>query len=300
MNIDLHLHTVVSDGTMYPEELLRTAARLELKTISITDHDSVGAFLPPFSGMIAMAGELGITLLTGMELDSIYQDQEIHILGYGINVRDPRLTAHLTEVQSLRRKKTMEQFTEICRLFPHVSFPEKELWITERQTMMKPHLVHLLLRKGLFDEYRKAAQWISRHVSVVTRVPKFPTSEMIHLIKQAGGTTVLAHPGYYEVEKGIDLERMIRDLLPVGLDGLEIIYPYMGTSPAFPDRESEEAAHRRLLVLAEEYGLLGTIGSDAHSITQMEEFTLHPRSLIAATASIDWFQVFSPPSRTFS
>ena len=85
-NIDLHLHTIVSDGEMTPGEILICAQELRLTEISITDHDAVGAYRNFGTDPIKDAKEMGITLIPGIEMDSSFSDVEVHVLGYGIDV----------------------------------------------------------------------------------------------------------------------------------------------------------------------------------------------------------------------
>ena len=111
---------------------------------------------------------------------------------------------------------------------------------------MKPHLVHAMLEQGLFSEYRAAAHWLGQIAQVPVVVPKLPLAAAISLLRQAGGEAVLAHPGFLVREMGIALESLLAEFVPLGLAGLEVDYPYIGTSPAFPDAAAEQAMIQEL------------------------------------------------------
>ena len=137
---------------------------------------------------------------------------------------------------------------------------------------MKPHLVHAMLDQGLFSEYRAAAYWLSQNAQVPVVVPKLPLASAIALIRNAGGEAVLAHPGYLARETAISLYSFLEEFVPLGLAGLEVDYPYFGTSPAFPDLRSERKLIGELRALAGQFDLKETRGSDAHDTEALKKF----------------------------
>lgn len=268
---DLHLHTIVSDGEMTPADILTCAKSLNLRTISITDHDAVGAYIH-FGDIIQQAEEMGLSLIPGIELDSYYEEVEIHVLGYGIDIHHEELNRYLSYVHSLRRQRIKEQIVKINRYYNKELIKEEEIFIPSRDTLMNPHLVHLLLRHGLFSGYKEAARWISANAKSSVTVPKPSTAEMINLVKKAGGRAFMAHPGYYIFESGLNIDKMIQDLQPVGLDGMETEFPYLGTGSKFQTRESVREVIESFKRVAHEYGLAVSRGSDAHTVPQMTAF----------------------------
>ena len=149
---------------------------------------------------------------------------------------------------------------------------EEEIIIPIRDTLMKPFLVWPLLKMGMFSEYRDASQWVSKNTKPTIKVPKSSTHQMIELINRAGGKAFLAHPGYYILEKEININQMITELKPHGLVGLESRYPYYKTGPKFQTKESETEMIEFLESTARKHNILTSGGSDAHSLTQMIEF----------------------------
>jgi predicted metal-dependent phosphoesterase TrpH len=227
---DLHIHTLVSDGDAEPETLLLAAQEAGLKRISFTDHDALGAYRHFSSDIFARARELGLELVAGIELDTDYQNNEVHLLGYSINLNNEALNAHLALTQGLRKKRVALQIELINRHFGKIVVDSSQVFVARRDTLMKPHLVHAMLNHKLFPNYKEANRWISESAKVAIEVPKLPLADGVRMIRGAGGEAVLAHPGYLVREKGIALEPLLKELIPLGLSGVEVDYPYVGTS----------------------------------------------------------------------
>jgi hypothetical protein len=273
-DIDLHLHTLVSDGNCTPLEMLQAAKAAGLVRVSFTDHDALGAYRH-WGDMFAKANELGIELLSGIELDTNYRDEELHLLGYGFAVEDKALNERLRLVQGLRRQRVLRQLEDVNRYFGRKVVERKKVLLPQRDSLMKPHLVHAMLAQGLFPEYREAARWLSQNAGVPIHVPKLPIADAIAMIVRAGGEAVLAHPGYIVAETEIKLEEMLAELAPLGLAGIEVDYPYYQEkepAPAFPDPAAESAMIERLRELAERFHLKATRGSDAHDTDALKKF----------------------------
>ena len=268
---DLHLHTLVSDGNATPQQMLNAAYEVGLGTISFCDHDALGAYRH-FGDVFARAKELGIELLTGIELDTDYHGRELHLLGYGFDLDDAALNQHLDLTQRLRKDKVTLQLAIINRFFGRLVIDPAKVLIPHRDTMMKPHLVHAMLDQGLFSEYRAAAHWLEQIAQVAVVVPKLPMAAAISLLRSAGGEAVLSHPGFLVREMGISLAAFLDEFVPLGLSGLEVDYPYMGTSSFFANLESERVMIDELHSLARRFKLKETRGSDAHDVNALKKF----------------------------
>lgn len=271
-NFDLHLHTIVSDAEITPAEILDCAKELNLKKISITDHDAVGAYIYFEYDLFIKAKEMGIAVIPGIELDSFYADVEVHVLGYGIDVKNRELTDYLANIHFLRKQRIEEQLEKINHFYKKEVIKKGEIFIPHRDTLMKPHLVHALLKKDLFSEYREASCWMSENAKSSIVVPKPSVAEMIGLVRGAGGQAFLAHPGYFILEGGLNIDKMIIELQPLGLTGLEVEYPYFQSGPKFQSREIEEEMINSLKQTARKYNLKTSRGSDAHHLEQMRAF----------------------------
>ena len=212
-SIDLHLHTLVSDGNATPLEMLQPAKELGLAQISITDHDALGAYRH-WGDLFARAKELGIELVSGIELDADFRRRELHLLGYGFNVDDPALNRHLAATQRIRKQRVRLQLAIINQFFKRKVVDSRKVFLPQRDTLMKPHLVHAMIDQGLFADYRQAAGWLSDIARVQIHVPKLPLPDAIAMIRNAGGEAILAHPGYMVKETDISLASSWRNSSP--------------------------------------------------------------------------------------
>lgn len=278
---DLHIHSLVSDGENTTPEILDAAARLGLRRISITDHDALGAYHHFNIDAISKAHELGIHLVTGIELDTDYRGSEVHLLGYGIDVGHAELNAHLKHVQTQRRQRIQLQAKAIHSHFGRQVVDLDAIFLSERDTVMKPHLFHFLARAGLVEDYRAFKRLLEQHARVDVRIDRPPLHEAISLVLRAGGKPVLAHPGYL-AKNNLDLDALVKEMADCGLAGLETDYPYwQPRNPGcsrFPDLESEQRMVASVRDLADRFNLVTTRGSDAHDLDALEWFNRH-RSL---------------------
>lgn len=272
--IDLHLHTLVSDGCATPLEMLAAAGEVGLKQVSFTDHDALGAYRH-WGDLFARAKEMDIELISGIELDTNYRDEELHLLGYGFKIDDKALNERLRLVQGLRRQRVLRQLEDINRFFGRKVVERKKILLPQRDSLMKPHLVHAMLDQGLFPDYPEAARWLSINAPVPIHVPKLPMADAIVMIMRAGGEAVLAHPGYMVAETAIQLDEMLAELAPLGLAGIEVDYPYYQEkepAPAFPDKAAENAMVEKLRESGERFHLKMTRGSDAHDVEALKKY----------------------------
>lgn len=269
---DLHIHTLVSDGEEEPQAMLVAARELGLRRIAFTDHDAVGAYRHFAPDLFAVARAQGLDLVSGIELDSEFRGREVHVLGYGFDLADRNLAGYLESTQALRREKVGLQIEKVNRRLRRPAIDPEKVMLPQRDTLMKPHLVHILMRQGLFADYPTAARWLRGAARVPIVIPKLSAAAAVRLVVAAGGQAVLAHPGFLVREAGVDLEALLADLRPAGLAGMEIEYPYHLTSPSFPDPASEREMVEELRRVADRHRLFATRGSDAHTVAQLQAF----------------------------
>lgn len=277
MKRDYHMHTYLSDGTPSPAELVRACIELRVDEISITDHDSIGAYPEAFEA--ARGSKLRI--VPGGEFDCTYQQIEIHMLAIGLDLSNQPLNNHLASIQAARKRRATEQAQAINKFYKRDVIDLTEIF-ARCQTFMNPHLIHAMMDQGMFDQYeppdryKQAARWMKQNIKVDTVIEKPGAEAMIRLIHGAGGIAVLAHPAYYQKD-GYDLHQMVADLKDIEMDGLEVYYPYFQEgSREFPTANHEREAIALLHDLAGRHGLQETIGSDSHQIEQLRAF--HARS----------------------
>ena len=273
MKKDYHMHTYLSDGEPSPEELVRACLDLNLEEISITDHDSIGAYPMVFD----MVKRTKMRIVPGAELDCTFGDIELHMLGFGLDIENSALNAHLGQIQASRKRRAAEQADAI-----NTHYGKKVINLdaicARCQTFMNPHLIHEMIDQGLFDDYelpdryKKAQSWMKKNIRVNAVIQKPTAEEMIRLIHDADGTAVLAHPGYY-VKDGYNLQNLVADLKELGMDGIEVVYPYFQEdSREFPTLAHEKEAVKMIRELGHKYELSESSGSDAHQLEQLRAF----------------------------
>jgi 3',5'-nucleoside bisphosphate phosphatase len=268
---DFHLHTIVSDGELTPEELLREAAARGVTQLSITDHDALGAYRWREGAAFSLASRLGLALTVGIEMDADVDGVEVHVLGFDLSLEDARLNAHLARVRQARVERARRELPIVNGLLGAGTVRESDVFAPGRETLMRPHFIHPILeRSGRFSSYEDANAWYRENVKAGVSVPKPTLAEAVALIHGAGGWAALAHPAYYERERGLQITARLPELRALGLDGIEMDYPYHACSPHVFSPEQEQAYAAGLRAAAEPLGLRATRGTDCHSARDFE------------------------------
>lgn len=262
---DLHLHTTYSDGRFTPSELVDAAALAGLRAIALTDHDHTGG-LPEAR---TRAERYRLEVLTGVEINTVWQDRELHVLGYCFDetldwwndlmqaqrdARERRMQAFVTRLQHLGAPVTLEEVKEVAG----------------NGAIGRPHLAQVLVAKGIVSTEQQAfEQFLSADApGYVPREGMSPV-DAIRAIRKAGGVAGIAHPRSAPLEAptpgggapapngmeprfGLN-QGVIGELVAEGLGALEVVHP----------------SHPPLLreyyrSMAEYYGLVWTGGSDDH------------------------------------
>ncbi|MBR5224828.1 MAG: PHP domain-containing protein, partial [Clostridia bacterium] len=246
MKADLHLHTTASDGSLTPAELTALAAREGFDVIAVSDHDSV-------SGVLAAqeAGkQLGVSVIPAVEL-SCGAAKEIHILGYGIDIRNEALLDFCRARRENREARARQMCEQLAQEGKSISFDR--VMELARGVVGRPHVARALLEAGHVSSIRDA---FDRFLvpGKPGYVPKedVKVADAVSLIRAAGGAAVLAHP--MELKMGeMALEALIREWKTQGLDGIEVWHP---------SAANNHAAYLERLARREE--LLITGGCDYH------------------------------------
>lgn len=269
MLADFHLHTLVSDGTLDPAAVVREAAARDVTHLAITDHDALGAYAWEDGRVFAEARRLGLELTVGIEMDADLDGLEVHLLGLDLRLDDGPLNAHLERVRETRFARARRELQIVADLLGPEAIREEDVFAPGRQTLMKPHFIHPLLERGRFGSYEEANAWFRKNVKSGVAVPKPPLAEAIALVHGAGGWTSLAHPGYYQRD-GYPVAERLPVLRGLGLDGVELHYPYQACSPHQWTAADERAFIAEVGAVAEALGLKTTRGSDSHTPADFE------------------------------
>ncbi len=243
MFADLHLHTNFSDGTFTPEELAAHGKRCELAAMSLTDHDTVEGC----ERMAAACEVEGIEFITGTELTTESRGNELHLLGYGVDVENQKLLTETAKFQQVRQNRIREMVARLNQLNVPLQV-EAVFKLANCRSPGRPHVARALVQAGLCANLDEAFERYLK-VNRPAWVPKFKISarEAIVLIHQAGGVAVMAHPGLNRTDE------VIPEMVAAGLDGIECFHSKHSASTAVHYQQ-----------MAAKYGLLVTGGSDCH------------------------------------
>ncbi len=248
MCIDLHTHSIYSDGTATPAELIRMAVACNLKGFALTDHDTVEG-VPE---IIRLGQEFNVPVISGLEISAMHRGYSLHILGYGIDPENIALGQWLDKLQQGRAERNIKILEKLASMGIAISAEEVAQLSRCGQTG-RPHIARLLLDKGYVKTMNEAFKlYLGRNKPAWCSRFSYTASESIDIIHQAGGIAVFAHPG--PMDSGMKTQpQIIRELVECGLDGLEIFYP-----------SHTRKMKKRLNSLAKQYKLLITGGSDYH------------------------------------
>lgn len=242
---DLHVHTVCSDGTFSPEEVIREAARIGLKTVAITDHDTVDGVRPAQEEGLRR----GVNVIPGIELSGYFHPYEVHIMGLFIDIYDQDLTEKFLQM----RRERVERISTIVERLQELGVnikAEEVLDVAGSSPPGRMHVAEVLVKHGYCLDITEA---FSRYIGDDGHayVPKklITPQEAIQLIHSAGGVSIYAHPGLTGKDDLIPL------LVDSGIQAIEAYYP-----SHTPDMVE------KYLGIAKKYGLAVAGGSDFHGM----------------------------------
>jgi len=234
--------------------LVARAASLGIQVLAITDHDTTEG-LP---AALTEAEQHELIVVPGVEISTISGSEEIHLLGYFVDLDNPELQSLLTLTREVRWERAQKMLVRLANLGLPIEWDRVLAHSREGSSIGRPHVAATLLEAGHVSSYDEAFNlWIGRDCPAYVERYKLLPEKAIQLIRQSGGLPVLAHPYIYSkngmLRKGLDLKRWLPRLRSEGLEGIEAYYPN------YPRRAS-----RGLLEFAIRHGLAVTGGSDYH------------------------------------
>lgn len=261
--IDLHCHTIASDGECTPKELVDLALKKNLNTIAITDHDSVGS--------IKQAAEYSkdkpIEVIPGIELscdDPLFDFDKIDVIGLFIDYSNKPLIKLIKHINETRNQNKKEIINKLNKLGFEINYEEVKK--QAKGTFGRPHIAKHLLKKhperftsvnDVFDKY--LGQGKPAFVKTTNRVS---INKAINIIKGAKGLSFLAHPGIYPKGKSA---KLIDYFVFNGGDGIETYYPYHVICPNLClDAKGNEQLIQFFKEIAKSKNILESGGSDYH------------------------------------
>jgi predicted metal-dependent phosphoesterase TrpH len=250
--IDLHTHTLRSDGVLEPAELVRQAFEAGVRLLAITDHDTLAGYremgsahhLPP-----------GLELLAGVEINAVVQrrddvwEGELHVLGFGMDPDDEAFEAALAAQRGERRRRFERILVRLRDIGMPVDAQISDLAPGAEDALGRPTVARALIRAGhavsVEDAFRR---WLARGMPAYVPRDGLGPVGAITAIRAAGGLPVLAH-----FREAAERPGIVAELVEHGLGGLEVYYRTF-------DRSTVEAVGR----VADDLRLVRTGGSDYH------------------------------------
>jgi len=252
--VDLHSHTLRSDGVLQPVELVEAAAAAGIERLAITDHDTLAAYRELILGRAMPAT---IELIPGVEINALAKgiplaEGELHILGFGMDHADDAFEAALAKQRSARKLRFERTVSRLREIGMPIDDHLLHIDLTRDDALGRPTIARALIAAGhavsVEDAFNRLIGWGGP--GYVAREGMGPR-DAIDRIRDAGGVPVLAH-----FSEAPDQVPLLRELVEMGLAGLEV--HYISFSP-----ETVAAVG----AVAAELGLLATGGSDYHGDT---------------------------------
>lgn len=245
--IDLHLHTLASDGRLTSTELIQMVAKNGLKTISVTDHDSTEGLAEAYEAAKEFPD---LRIIPGIEMSADIPGDEVHVLGYFLDYHDEEFQAQLTEFRMGRVGRAQVMVAKLDSLGKPVEW-ERVMHFAGDGTVGRPHIALAMVEAGYFKEPKEAfEEYLGNDGLAYYDRPKLAPAAGVEMIKKVGGVPVLAHPTFMN-----DMEAGIANLKKVGLMGMEVYYA-----------QYDDDTVRHLARLAKEYDLIPCGGSDYHGM----------------------------------
>jgi len=263
--VDLHIHTIHSDGSSTVEEVLDAASRKGLAAIAITDHDCLDAY----PAAMELGARMGIEVIPGLELSSEIQGTDLHILGYYVDINNPTLNRKLKEMKEARYIRARKIVENLNRQGIDLRF-ETVLSIAGIGAIGRPHIASALLKEELVYSFREAFEkYLGYGLPAYVEKYKMHPEQVFDLVKEAGGVPVLAHPGVTGIDNRID------EFVRSGVMGIEAYH-----TEHSPDNQ------QNYIKIARRNGLAITGGSDFHSSSHNKSEIGTPRVPYSAVKSL--------------
>ena len=273
--IDLHTHSLASDGTDTPGELINMAHASGITVLGLMDHDTVAGwdeatiYLRP-----------GMSLVLGSEISCQTLDgTSVHMLGMLFDRDNSALSEVLATTRDNRLTRMNRIIARLNEAGYEISIEDVLAQLAPGATLGRPHLADALIAKKLVASRDEAFAELLHNNSKYYISHYSPTPEdAIKLIKQAGGVAVIAHPLASLRGRTINIDSF-KSMVEAGLDGIEISH-----------RDQSEDERELLREVVARYGIIATGSSDYHGngkLNELAEFTTKPEDFEALEARAD-------------
>jgi 3',5'-nucleoside bisphosphate phosphatase len=247
--IDLHTHSTASDGTLSPEALIDLAADKGISVLALTDHDTLAGI----QAALERGRQRGVQVIPGVELGAQWSlAGQMHILGYYVDYQDSDFLDRLSWLKERRRERAQAIVKRLGELGAPLAW-DALTELAGTGPIGRPHVAKALVQAGYVQSVSEAFErYLKNGAPAFLEKVQYTSSEVVGLIRRAGGVAVLAHPSTLKLSSA-ELQRCVEQLISEGLRGIEVYWS-----------KHTEAEAASFLELAHRYGLIATGGSDFH------------------------------------
>jgi len=247
---DLHCHSVISDGTLTPEQLVERAHGNGVQILALTDHDELGGL----QAAQQRAQAIGLAFVPGVEVSVTWGGETIHIVGLRVDPKDHRLASGLDRTRNGRDGRAREIAAQLADVGIPDAYEGALRYAGNPELISRSHFARYIVETGTCNSVQEV---FSRFL--IEGKPGFiphrwaRLADAVGWICDAGGTAVMAHPGRYARLGELGLDQLVNEFCDAGGRGIEVVSGSHGPGDA-----------ERFTRMARRYGLLASSGSDFH------------------------------------
>ena len=250
--VDLHSHTTASDGILTPSELVKRAVDNQINMLAITDHDTIKGLLEAKATI--ERDNLPVKLIYGVEVSTMWKNNEIHIVGLNIDIQN----SHLLELLTAQEQSRIDRAISISEKLAKVSIDnayEQAQQFSKGDIVSRAHFARFLVANNYVKDIKRAfKKYLGKSGYAYVPAKWCSIADAVNAIHAAGGQAVLAHPTRYDLTL-TKLKLLISEFKSYGGDGIEVSQ----------SRQTQDDL-QRLAKLANEFELLASQGSDFHDL----------------------------------
>lgn len=219
LNVDLHCHSVVSDGTLEPAEVVRRAHRNGVQALALTDHDELGGL----EAAAAQARTLGLCFIPGVEVSVSWADETIHIVGLRVDPSNRALRDGLAGVRSGREQRARQMASALEAAGIADAFDGALRYVGNPDLISRSHFARHIVDSGACSDIHEVfSRFLSRGKPGFVEHRWATLRDALGWIKGAGGTAVLAHPARYRFNE-TTLWALAEEFREAGGDAIEVL-----------------------------------------------------------------------------
>jgi predicted metal-dependent phosphoesterase TrpH len=250
LNADLHCHSVVSDGTLTPEQLANRAKSNGVQLWALTDHDEIGGQ----ARAAAAARAIGLDYLSGVEISVTFLQQTVHIVGLGFDIDDAQLWQGLQQTRGGRAVRARQMADDLARTGIHDAFDGALKYAGNHDLISRTHFARFMVETGICkDTYEVFRKYLTEGKPGFVEHRWATLKDAVSWIRNAGGMAVIAHPARYKFTANEEFA-LFSEFKGHGGQGVEVV---TGSHSA-----TESLAYADTAV---EFGLAASRGSDFQS-----------------------------------